>query len=273
MRAPKRPFTESTCVTRRTLTLAAALAATRVSSPPATANEVEFFPISSAFNVDPTAADGAYSTISAALSAAPSGSTVVIRPGAYNERVLIRRPVKLFALTGAELSWRSDKPYEAALDVDVSGAAEGGSVFVSGLAIRHYSPSIAQNYGVYVHSPTRVKFLNCDVASSSGSGIGVESGNVTVVSCTIHDCKNHGVLYVGSGATGRVERCIVERCKLNGLLLRDGASPTLTNNLLKGNAQYGAALIDCRGLLMDDNEVVRNGKGAVSGQCDDDVGE
>ena len=47
---------------------------------------------------------------------------------------------------------------------------------------------------------------------------------------------------------------------------------TLTNNLLKGNGQYGAALIDCRGVLLDDNEVVRNGKGAVSGACDDDVG-
>ena len=60
---------------------------------------------------------------------------------------------------------------------------------------------------------------------------------------------------------------------MNGVLLRDGASPTFSNNLLKGNGQYGAALIDCRGrgvLLDDNNEVVRNGKGAVSGQCDDD---
>ena len=42
-------------------------------------------------------------------------------------------------------------------------------------------------------------------------GIGVEGGNVTVYSCSVHDCKNHGVLYVGGAATGRVERCIVER--------------------------------------------------------------
>ena len=157
--------------------------------------------------------------------------------------------------------------------MDVGGAADvGDGVFVLGLAIRHYSPSIAQNYGVFVHCPTRsdrVKLVNCDVVSSSGSGIGVEGGNVTVYSCTVHDCKNHGVLYLGSGATGRVERCIVEKCKLNGLLLRDGASPTLSDNLLKENGQYGAALIDCRGILLDDNEVVKNGKGAVSGYCDE----
>ena len=55
-----------------------------------------------------------YSTISAALAAAPSGGAVTVRPGTYNERLLIRRPVKLVATTGAVLSWKSDKPYEAA---------------------------------------------------------------------------------------------------------------------------------------------------------------
>ena len=92
---------------------------------------------------------------------------------------------------------------------------------------------------------------------------------MTVFSCTIHDCKNHGVLYLGSAASGKVERCIVENCKLNGVLLRDGSSPTLSNNLLKGNGQYGASLIDCRGQFLGDNEVIKNGKGAVSGECDD----
>ena len=247
--------------------------------------EMDFYP-GTPYIVDPAAAaaaatspmlaeqPGSYSTISAALSDAPSGGVVIIRPGTYNERLIVRKPVKLLASTGAVVNWKSDKPYEAALDVDVSGAADsdGFDVLVSGLTIRHSSPSIAQNYGAYVHCPTRkVKFLNCDVASSSGSGIGVEGGNVTLYSCSIHDCKNHGVLYVGSGATGRIERCVVGDCKLNGVLLRDGASPTLKNNLLKGNGQYGAALIDCRGVLLDDNEVVRNGKGAVSGECDDDV--
>ena len=105
--------------------------------------------------------------------------------------------------------------------------------------------------------------------SHRSDGVGVESGNVTVSSCTIHDCKNHGVLYVGSSATGRVERCVVENCKLNGLLLRDGASPVLSNTLLKGNGQYGAALIDCRAQYLANDEK-GNAKGAVKGECDDD---
>ena len=275
MRAPKL-LRESSYITRRMLTFAAALATTASFPTHAMDGMMEFSKFSTAACiVDPAnaAAANTYSTISAALAAAPNGGEVIVRPGTYNERVVIRKPVTVFAATGTVLSWRSDKPYGAALDVDVSGVAEG-AVLVSGLTIRHSSPSIAQNYGVYVHSLERkVKFLNCDVASSSGSGIGVGGGNVTVFSCTIHDCKNHGVVYRGSGSTGRVKRCIVEKCKLNGLLLRDGASPTLSDNLLKGNGQYGAALIDCRGVLLNDNEVVRNGKGAVSGKCDEEVGD
>ena len=279
-RTPKRAVQDGSSLTRRTVTLAAALAATTSSLTPTPMGAVDamtmkgemtFFP-GTPFFVDQAAAPASaaepiYSTISAALAAVPSGGVIIVREGTYNERLFIRRPVKLLC-NRAVLSWKSDKPYEAALDVDVSdGSAD--SVLVEGLTIRHSSPSIAQNYGVYVHSPTRkVKFSSCDVASSSGSGIGVEGGNVTVFSCTIHDCKNHGVLYLGGDATGRVERCIVENCKLNGLLLRDGASPTLSDNLLKGNGQYGASLIDCSGVLLDNNEVVRNGKGAVSGTCD-----
>ena len=33
--------------------------------------------------------------------------------------------------------------------------------------------------------------------------------------------------------------------------------------------QYGAALSDCRGVWLGDNEAVRNGQGAVSGMCDE----
>ena len=57
--------------------------------------------------------------------------------------------------------------------------------------------------------------------------------------------------------------------KKNGDIASDGSSPSLSNNLLKGNGQYGASLIDCRGQFLGDNEVIKNGKGAVSGECDE----
>ena len=226
--------------------------------------------------------EGAYSTISAALAVAPSGSTVLVKPGEYNERVIITKPLQLIADPGSVLTWRSDKPYEAALMVDLSkssAASVGDRVLVSGLTIRHFSPSIAQNYGVYVPPPsvaadrnTKIELRDCDVSSGSGSGVGVEGGDVTLASCKVTACKNHGVSYLGPNARGAVVGCTVEKCKLNGVLLRDGAAPTLSANRLLSNGQYGAALFDCRGTFEADNKATGNGKGAVSGECDADDG-
>ena len=220
---------------------------------------------------------GAYSSISAALAAATSGATVIVRPGVYQERIKISRSVVLKAEPGAILSWESDKPYEAALTVDLSEAGTAADVLVSGLAIKHFSPSIAQNYAVYVPPPSRaadaqsrIELRYCDVSSRSGSGVGVEGGMVSVVSCRVHDCKNHGLSYLGPSARGTVRGCSIETCKLNGVLVRDGAAPTLEANRFNANLRYGAELIDARCTFRADNEAKGNGKGAVGGECDDE---
>lgn len=222
---------------------------------------------------------GAYSTISAAVAVAPSGATIIVRPGVYNERVTIIRPITLMADGDVTLSWKSDRPYEAALTValerPISPAASTSRVVVSGLSVRHFSPSIAQNYAVYVPQPTSaaadgvgIEFQRCAITSGSGSGVGVEGGDVTLERCQIASCKNHGVVYLGQTSRGKITNCTVEQCKLNGVLLRDGASPTLEGNRLRANGQYGAALIDCRGRYLKGNDAAGNGKGAVSGECD-----
>ena len=225
--------------------------------------------------------EGAYSTISAALAVAPSKSTIVVKPGLYNERISIDKSITLLAEPGAILSWSSSKPYEAALTVDLSVATAPASVFISGLTVRHSSPSIAQNYAVYVPQPSAasdagstIEMRVSDVSSATGSGVGVEGGAVTLAKCRVHDCKNHGVVYLGRSARGAVTGCSIEACKLNGILLRDGCSPTLGANRLAANGQYGAALIDCRGAFLESNVArgMGNGKGAVSGECDDDLG-
>jgi len=242
------------------------------------------------FVVDPRKADaglidplaepvGAYSTISAAVAVAPSGATIIVRPGVYNERVTIARPINMIADGDVTLSWKSDRPYEAALTIALEPTLPTltSRVLVSGLSVRHFSPSIAQNYAVYVPQPTSpaadgvgIVFQSCAITSASGSGVGIEGGDVTLERCQIAGCKNHGIVYLGQAARGRIVGCTVEKCKLNGVLLRDGASPVLEGNRLRANGQYGAALIDCRGRYLTSNDAGGNGKGAVSGGCDYD---
>ena len=58
---------------------------------------------------------------------------------------------------------------------------------------------------------SRIELRECQISSSSGSGVGVEGGDVTLSSCRIADCKNHGALFVGPTARGAM--CNVWRQK------------------------------------------------------------
>ena len=38
---------------------------------------------------------------------------------------------------------------------------------------------------------------DCDVSSSSGSGVGIEGGAPRLITCAVHDCARHGVAIFG----------------------------------------------------------------------------
>ena len=113
-------FRPPAALTRRQCTASAAVAAAAVAaSLPHRA--IAHGPAPERFVVDRQAEPGgAYSTISAALSAAPKGATVVVRPGLYTERVFLKSDVSILGDKGAVLSWTSDRPYEVRVRVRVS---------------------------------------------------------------------------------------------------------------------------------------------------------
>ena len=113
-------FRPPAALTRRQCAASAAVAAAAVAaSLPHRA--IAHGPAPERFVVDSQAEPGGayWSTISAALSAAPKGATVVVRPGLYTERVFLRSDVSILGDKGAVLSWTSDRPYEVRVRVRV----------------------------------------------------------------------------------------------------------------------------------------------------------
>ena len=96
-------------LTRRQCTASAVIAAAGAALP-RRANAQDASPSDTAaarLVVDAQAAEpgGAYGTISAALSAAPKGATVLVRPGLYAERLFLKSEVNILADKGAVLTW------------------------------------------------------------------------------------------------------------------------------------------------------------------------
>lgn len=216
---------------------------------------------------------GAFPNIGEALEAAPPGARIAVEAGVYRERCTIRKPLQLVAAPGARpvIELFSDQPYQHALTIDIP-ADTAGEVLVEGFELRHSSPSIAQNYAVYSASTTSgaVKAIlrDLDVTSSSGTGVGVEGGDVELLDCRVRGCKGHGLAFLGERTRGVVRRCTISKCKLNGALVRDGAAPQLVSNVIEANGLFGVSQIDCAGALGDGNTFRGNGKGAVFGECD-----
>lgn len=232
-----------------------------------------------------------YTTISDALQDARAGDTVLITtPGIYRERLLISTSVCIEAATDivddgkiVEIAWETDNPYESTVTCHANGS-ETTSIYLKNLVLSHKSPSIANNYAVYVYETSNatgklcIGIENCDITSSTGSGIGIEGVDVevSVSNCMIHRCARNGLMIFGSSSdvsldndvqqgTGSVgiRGCIIEGNALHGMLVRDDARPVVIENSIQNNKGYGLVLQGCSGEYRY-NTLQRNGLGGVA---------
>lgn len=53
---------------------------------------------------------------------------------------------------------------------------------------------------------------DCDISSATGSGVGSEGGSLSLLRCSIHDCKRHGVAMFGDleGSEGDLLLCMLQ---------------------------------------------------------------
>ena len=119
----------------------------------------------------------------------------------------------------ATLSHETSRPYESTVAVSAPGCR------VVGLTIRHSSPSVANNYAVHVEEsasappssaeagagspPTTI--LGCDVASSSGSALGLDAA-ARVSRCRLASSSRFGAAVFAPGPP----RTRLYRCELSG---------------------------------------------------------
>ena len=219
-------------------------------------------------------ASAPFRTIGEALQAAralvESRRIVELVDRAYDERIVIDVDgVTIVAASAPDrgsslvtLQHRTDRPYESTVTI----AARG--VRISGLAVRHASKSVANNYAVFVVEGASATIERCAAASETGSGFGIEGADATLVDCEASGCASHGVVGLGDAsgepgsATVTIERCTCDRNGADGVLIRGGAVIRMRDSRANENGRYGVELIDCEGAL-DSNVIGRNRKGAV----------
>lgn len=167
---------------------------------------------------------GQYTSIVEALGAASPGARLLIRPGIYNEAIIIDKPVEI---TG-------EGPIEDIVIRSTSSSCiqmRTDRAAVSGLTLRgRAGRGGGGGTGFFTVDVPRGKLLldNCDITSDSLSCVAVHgsTSEAAITRCRIHDGADSGLYFFG-GSKGTVEECEVFRNMNVGIAITRGARPTL----------------------------------------------
>lgn len=107
---------------------------------------------------------------------------------------------------------------------------------------------------------------DCSISSATGGGIGIEGGAPTVRRCTVFNNERNGVAIFGDlldrACAAQLQGCRITNNTGNGLLVRDGAAPTVANTALAGNGEWGLRIQDAGGSY-EGCEIAGNARGSV----------
>lgn len=199
---------------------------------------------------------GDYTTIQAAVDAAPAGATICVEPGVYPETVNIGKPLTLVGDPGSSstVGLGSAAPvlegnHRNATAISLYASDTGGVVHATDVTVKGF---VVQNWG-----------------SGVGPGAGVAGGhnrNITVRNCRFFDVVN-GIVNNNPGGPGRrgwrVSRNVFENVSNHGVLLQNTDDVQIDHNVVRG----GEASIDGLDYTFQPIKVSASVRDGLSGSC------
>ena len=169
------------------------------------------------------AGDGDFSTINEAVRNASASMRLVIRPGVYNESVIIDKDLEIFGEGRAE-------------DVVLIGALSSciqmqtNKAIVQGLTLQGRGAKFGRSFFAVDISRGELVLENCDISSDSLSCVAIHGAyaNPLINNCRIHDGADSGI-YFFDNARGRIENCNVYHNRNVGAAVAQGANPLIKN--------------------------------------------
>jgi parallel beta-helix repeat protein len=175
--------------------------------------------------------DGQYTTIGEALKGVQPGMRILVRPGVYNEALIIDKPVEIVAdLRGAGEQVLLQTLNSSSITMHTDRA------LVRGFTIRHRLGLMGTVFNILsekdapaVDIPSGELVLeDCDIISNSVAGIAIHglTANPIIRRTRIHDGRSNGV-WVYAGGHGTLEDCDISGTYWAGVRIEGGGNPIL----------------------------------------------
>jgi parallel beta-helix repeat protein len=193
---------------------------------------------------------GDFATVSEAIQAAKPGDRILVRPGLYEESLVVNKPLEIIG----------DGPVE-----DIVIRARNANVLtflasigrVANLTLRQVGEEVM---GVSIQQG-RLDLEGCDISSQAASCVYIWDGaDPRLRRNKIHHGKKHGVQDDGLGT---LEDNEIFGNSLHGVVIEVGGSPVLRRNQIHDNKQVGIVVQDGALGTLEDNEITGNGYSGI----------
>jgi len=196
---------------------------------------------------------GDFGTVTEAIKAAKPGDRILVRPGLYEESLVIDKPLEIIG----------DGPVE---DIEIRARNANVLTFrasigrVANLTLRQSDGK--PDLGVTI-AQGRLDLEGCDISSRSGVCVYIHSGaDPRLRRNKIHDGKGSGVSVYDSGL-GTLEDNEITGNGRAGVGIKTGGNPVLRRNQIRDNGQNGVFVYEGGLGTLEDNEITGNGYSGV----------
>jgi parallel beta-helix repeat protein len=197
---------------------------------------------------------GDFTTLKAAIRAAEPGDRISVRPGRYEERLVVEEPLEIFGdgpLSNIEIRAHGTH-------VLVFEARQGR---VSNLTLRQVGGNDC--HGVEIRRG-QLQLDGCDINSQSAACVAILDGAESLLRKNkIHDGKKSGVL-IRDGGQGTLEDNDITGNATSGVIVSVGANAILRGNKIRSNKESGVFVYDHASATLLDNDIASNALMGVS---------
>jgi F-box protein 11 len=201
--------------------------------------------------------NGQYKSINAAIAAAPTGATILVRAGVYREVVLIEKEITLVG-DGAS--------HAATIECSQGGCVQ---IIAPTAIVRNFTIRARMGWLERLIKPDRqpaavaivdsdAVIEDSDVSSNHGPGIVVAGSDSTpeLRNVRVHDCKLNGILFTNA-SKGIVVDSDIYRNQWAGIRSERRSKPTIRRSRIRGGKMAGV-LLDKGGAAIEECEIFEN---------------
>jgi parallel beta-helix repeat protein len=197
---------------------------------------------------------GDYSTLTEALNAAQPGDRILVRPGLYQEGIVIDKPVEIIG--DGELS---EIVIEAGDQDVILFKANIGRI--SNLTLRQMG---GDNWYCVDISQGRLELEGCDITSNSLACIGIHGGaDPRIRRNRIHDSEKSGVFVYDNGK-GILEENDIFSNAFSCIEIKTGGNPTFRRNQIHDGKAGGVFVYENGQGILEENDIFANQNAGVN---------